>query len=192
MQAGPSLQAIRLPARAPAQAAALGEHKPGKDCCHTVRGARQRLHDVQPASRTRSPPVHGKVPWCGEAMPDPLFTSASEFGRNLRCNNPCLAWNRHSPDGLGCNPTILLLALTFGQSERVSGGGSWAREVARPQPAGESGPLWCRRSISAHGSPFGSGRPHGSLLSGRHHGWPSRAVDLAPHRPAAGIAVLAT
>ena len=73
MQAVPSLPAIHLPAKAPAQAAALGEHKPGKDCCHKVRGVRQRLHDVRPASRTRSPLVHGKVPWCGGAMPYPLF-----------------------------------------------------------------------------------------------------------------------
>ena len=51
-----------------------------------------------------------------------------------------------------------------GQSERISEGKSRLGRAAEPWPAGRSGLLWCRRSISAHSSP----------LSFSHHLVPSR------------------
>ena len=46
----------------------------------------------------------------------------------------------------------------LGQSERLSDIGSWLRRVAEHRPAGRSGLLCGRWSISAHGSPLGYGR----------------------------------
>ena len=46
---------------------------------------------------------------------------------------------------------------TFGQSERVSGGGRQLQGATGPQSGGDSRLLWLCWSISAHGSPFASG-----------------------------------
>jgi hypothetical protein len=70
----------------------------------------------------------------------------------------------------------------LGQLGHEFRGGSQLEGDAEIQSAGRSGLLWPCWLISAHGSPLGSGRSHGSLPSDRRHGRPSQALDPTQDR----------
>ena len=148
MQAVPSLQAIRLPAKAPAQAAGLGsisrvriattrrEGFGGGWWMRNLRHERERHQNM------------AKFPRREGAMPYPLF-----FRK----------WNgtsRHSPIGLGCTE-MLLCGRFSAQSVRLSDIGSRLGRAAEHRPAGAAAgtaadgpdaaprPCACTRSCSS-------------------------------------------